>query len=748
MGLARVILSCVFLLLCGTGFLGASLAVALGKREAAALPSVSALQVRKSVSASRMYDGSGTEIGRFAEQNRMPVTLDKIPDIVISAFISAEDKNYRHHHGVDPAAVIRAAVANFRNRGSGRRPLGASTITQQVAKNFLTGDDVSLKRKFREMLISLRMDRDIGKNRVLEIYLNEIYLGEGSYGVAAAAEAWFGKSLSSLTYVDAAFLAGLPKAPGAYDPRRRPDAARARRAYVLGRMADDGVITRAQADEGILAPLPSPSGVRLGNAASGWFPEEARRETVVRLGSGALYKGGLTVRTSLDNRLQAAAEEVLRNGLIAYDRRHGWRGALLRIPGIVADNPATWAIPLATVDEQGPVGWRKAVVLGTDRAGNAVIGFTDSTRALLTREGVAWARRAGASGLGPMVRKPDDVVHTGDIILTAEENGRMELKQIPLVQGSLIAMESATGRVLAVAGGFDSAGDSFNRAVQARRQPGSTFKGIIYLAAFEAGYDASSPVLDSPLVLDTGPGQRWKPAGGNAMGLITVRRAVEGSRNLAGVRLLNEVGLDSVSSLAVRLGLYDKPLENYAAGLGAVETTNMKMTAAYAAMGNGGMRVQPGFIDSIADGNGQVIWKRPLPSERVVSNLAAAQIVSVLEGVVRRGTAASALAGIKLPMAGKTGTTNEDHDAWFVGLTPEMAIGVHIGFDRPENMGSTETGGMAAAPVFGEFVKAAAVIHPGRSEFPVPPGARIVKIDPQTGEESKNGIPEIFPPLK
>ena len=745
MKLARLLVSFAFLSCLTVAFLGGSVGIALLRREAASLPSLDGLTSHRASSTSRMLDGEGREVGKFAEQNRMPVSLSSVPPLLVSAFISAEDRNYRRHHGVDPGAVLRAALVNFRGRGSGRRPVGASTITQQVAKNMLVGDGLTLRRKVREVLIALRMDRELGKDRVLELYLNEIYLGEGAYGVAAASDAWFGKPMSSLGIADVAFLAGMPKAPSAYDPVRRPDAARARRAYVLGRMADDGVITRVQADDAAGSPLPQPPGGKLGSVATGWFPEAARREVVAQFGAPALYRNGLLVKTSLNPRMQSAVEMALRNGLVAYDRRHGWRGSQSSLSNIRSDRPDTWAEPLARMDmPMGAGSWQQGVVLGVDKSGAAIVGFADKSWGTLPLDGVRWARRAGDRGMGPVPRRVDEVVRVGDIVLVSVEGGRLELRQVPEVQGSAVVMENATGRILAVAGGLDATLGGFDRATQARRQPGSTFKTLIYLAAFEAGYDPTSPVLDSPIALDSGPGQRWRPDGGNAMGLITVRRALEASRNLASVRLLNEVGLEQVSAMAMRLGVYDKPLSNFAAALGAVETTNLRLTAAYAMVANGGLRITPRFVDSIEEG-GRVIWSRPPPGERVLSPLVAAQTVSVLEGVIRKGTAAATLGKIPLAIAGKTGTTNEDHDAWFVGMTPTLAIGVHVGYDRPEDMGSTETGGMAAAPIFGEIAQSAATLLGATTSFPLPPGTRAVRVDPATGEESRTGILEVMP---
>ncbi len=748
-------IACLLLLLgLSAAVLAGSAGLAWLRREAAGLPDVSSLSLRASASTSVLVDGRGREVGRFAEENRVPVPLAAVPPLVVGAFLSAEDRNYFRHAGVDPSAVARAAVRNLRAAGSGRRPEGASTITQQVAKNLVVGNEVSLRRKAREALAALRMDRVLGKERVLELYLNEIYLGEGAYGVAAAAEAWFSRPLASLDLAEAAFLAGLPKAPAAYDPARRPEAARARRSYVLGRMVEDGRITESEAVAAASRPLPAPSRRRLGMAAEGWFPEEARREVVARVGAEALYRGGLRVRTSLDPDLQEAAEAALREGLIAFDRRRGWTGAEGFLPGVRADLPLSWTRGLGELPPPPDVsGWRRAVVLAggapSSPGAAALLGFADGGTGLLPLEGVRWAARPdGRGGLGPAPRRISDVVRPGDVVLVRPSGGlpggAWELARVPEVQGSLVAMESSTGRVVAVVGGFDARAGRFNRATQARRQPGSTFKTMTYVAALAAGYDPTSPVLDAPIALDEGPGRRWRPEGGGPMGLITLRRGLELSRNLASVRLLHELGVDAVGALGVALGVYDRAPANMASALGAVETTNLRLTAAYAALGNGGLRVRAGFLDEIADANGRVMWRRDAsPPDQVLDPVVAAQAVSILEGVVRAGTASSALGRSTLPLAGKTGTTNDNHDAWFVGLLPGWAVGVHIGFDRPRDMGTLETGGRSAAPVFGDFAARLAVLRPLPPAFPLPPGARVVQVDPATGEESRTGRPEI-----
>ena len=730
-----------------------SVGIALVRREAAQLPDVAAMASRRPAQTSTLIASDGSVMGQFAEQNRTPVGLDGVPALVQQAFVSAEDRGFWRHDGVDPFAVARALVTNLRNRGSGRRPLGASTITQQLVKNVMTGDERSLRRKVREALLAVRLEREVGKRRVLEIYLNEIYLGQGAYGVAAASEVYFGKDLYALTLAEAAFLAVLPKGPSNYDPVRRPDAALARRAYVLGRMAEDGAVTRAQADAAQAEPLPRPAGKALGGPAEGYFAEEARREIVASLGASALYRGGLTVRTSMHPGMQALAEKSLRDGLVEYDRRHGWRGALGSIPPASLADPAAWKRALISVDPPPGAGdWRLAAVLGFDRSGSASLGMEDGSAASLGAEGVRWARRAGARGLGTVPRSPRDVLRSGDVVLVSESApGRLELRQMPEVEGALVAMEVRTGRVLALAGGFSHERSSYDRAVQSVRQPGSTFKPFVYLTAFENGYDPTSPLLDSPIAIDPGGGApRWRPGadGGAGWGLISARRALENSRNLASVRLLYDLGLEAVGNTARRFGIYDRTL-SFSAALGSLEVNDLRLTAAYAMLANGGHRITPTLIDAVDGPGGAPVARRaetPMDeSTRIADPVAVAQLVSVLEGVVRRGTGAASLAKIPLAIAGKTGTTNDNVDAWFVGFTPDIAVGVHVGFDDPEPLGGEEFGGRAAAPVFGAFVRGAALLRPPSApSFPVPPGARAVKVDPATGEPSRSGTDEIL----
>ena len=741
------------------GFLGgsvvvvgsASLSLAVTRQEVANLPAVTSVLEYTPPVTSTILASDGSVLGRFADQDRTMVSLDSVPPLLAQAFVSAEDRNFWHHRGVDPFAAARAMVANFSHRGSGRRQLGASTITQQVVKNLLVGDEASLKRKLREALLALRVEKEIGKRRVLEIYLNQIYLGVGAYGVASAAQAYFGKPMSQIDVAEMAFLGGLPKGPANYDPLRRPDAARARRAYVIGRMLDDGAITQAQASQALAEPLPQPQGRGLGGVADSYFAEEARREVVSKFGTAALYHRGLTIHTTMEPALQAIADHVLREGLVDYDRRHGWRGVLERVSLPANPTPPVWQALLGKLDPPaGAEDWDMALVLQSGR--DAVIGLLDGRVGRIPLDALRWARPVlSDERLGPPPRMASDILRPGDVVLVQAhgDGASWDLRQIPEIDGALVAMDASTGRVLALSGGFSHERSSFDRVSQSLRQPGSTFKPFIYLTAFQHGYDPTSPVLDSPIALDVGPGlPRWEPGadGGRGWGLITARRALENSRNMATVRLVNDLGLDAIADTAKRFGIYEQ-IPNAAAALGALEVTDLQMTAAYAMLANGGFHVSPNLLDEVDGPDGAALAKFEAPtrddSTRVADPLAVAQLTSVLQGVVKRGTAAGALAKIDLPLAGKTGTTNNNLDAWFVGYTPTIVVGVHVGFDRPAPLGADEMGARAAAPIFGAFMQRAAVIHPPPRAFPLPQGAKSQRVDPLTGEMSKTGIEEV-----
>ncbi|MCH7930900.1 MAG: penicillin-binding protein 1A [Proteobacteria bacterium] len=708
----------------------------------------------------RIHAGDGRLLAEYAIEQRVFVPIRAMPRRLINAFLAAEDKNFFRHPGVDALSVLRALVSNIANIGTGRRLKGASTITQQVAKNFLLTGEVSIERKVKEAILAFRIERAFSKQRILELYLNEIYLGMGSYGVAAAALNYFNKSLDALTVAETAFLAALPKAPNNYHPVRNAKAAVARRDWVIGRMRDEGHIPAGEAWKAMEEPIVLRTRDPTEFVRADHFTEEVRRRLIRIYGEEALYGGGLSVRTTVDPRLQAFAEQALRDGLIAYDRRHGWRGPLVRIALGIG-----WAERLAAVEAPPGAGdWRLAVVLGLDAAA-AYIGLGDGSPGVVPVEQLTWARKwRKGQRIGPKVKHPSDVVSPGDVVLVealADEApaegaaAAYALRQIPQVNGALVALDPHTSRVLAMAGGYSFAISEFNRATQAMRQPGSAFKPIVYLAALDGGFTPASIVDDAPIVIDQGPHlPKWKPANYTTRfyGRVPLRVGIERSRNLMTVRIARAMGIERVAEYAERLGVVDELPRLLPMALGAGETTLIRLTAAYAAIVNGGKRVEPALIERIQDRHGSTIYRRdtrdcadcladywnhqPLPfipdtSERVLGEDTAYQMVSMLQGVIQRGTGRR-IADLGRPLAGKTGTTNDNKDTWFIGFSPDLVAGVFVGFDRPQRLGYKETGSRVAAPVFKRFMAAALADEPV-IPFRIPRGVRLVRIDADTG---------------
>ena len=717
--------------------------------------------------ATRVHAGDGRLMAEFAREKRVFVPIDAMPKLVIKAFLSAEDKRFYTHPGVDVAGILRAVITNVRYIGSKRRPIGASTITQQVAKNFLLTNEVSVARKAKEIILALRIERALSKDRILELYLNEIYLGFGSYGVAAAALNYFNKSLDDLTPGEAAFLAGLPKAPNNYNPVRRPEAARTRRDYVLSRMAEDGYIPEAVARAEMQAAITVRPPVEADVARAEYFVEEVRRELIDRYGEKGLYGGGLSVRTTLDSRLQRIAERSLRDGLSDYDRRHGYRGPLGRTDAATDWRKALESAPFpADVPE-----WNVAVVLKTgDEA--AEIGLRDGSLGTIPVAELRWARRVDDKGRrGPQVKTAGDAVSVGDVIavepVTRTEKGEeyppatYAVRQIPQISGAIVALDPHTGRVYAMSGGFSAALSEFNRATQAKRQPGSAFKPFVYLAALDKGFTPSSMVLDAPFVIDQGAGQgRWRPANysNEFYGPSPLRLGIEKSRNLMTVRLAQNIGMETVAEYAERFGIVDRLPRMLSMSLGSGETTLMRLAAAYGMLVNGGRKIVPTLIDRIQDRNGKTVLRHDertctacretawssdavpqLPDTRpvVADPRTAYQIVSMLEGVVQRGTGRR-IAEIDKPLAGKTGTTNDSRDAWFMGFSPDLVVGVFTGFDTPTPLGRHETGSSVAAPIFKSFMEEALKGRPA-IPFRIPPGLSLVRVDASTGKPAGAG---------
>jgi penicillin-binding protein 1A len=721
----------------------------------------------------RVYGGDGRLVAEYAVEKRVFVPLYAIPQRIKDAFLSAEDKSFYTHAGVDPVGVARAIVINLRNKGLGaeRRPVGASTITQQVAKNFLLTNEVSVERKVKEAILAFRIERTFSKDHILELYLNEIYLGMGSYGVAAAALNYFDKSLDELSVAEAAYLAALPKAPNNYNPFRHAQAAKDRRDWVISRMYEDGKISQAEYQAATDQPLEVRSRKEMQAAAGGdYFAEDIRRELQSKYGEDALYKGGLVVRASMDANLQALGSKVLRHGLELYDHRHGYRGAPSHIP--VGNG---WPQQLAAVPlPAGAEGWETAVVLSVNDQ-SAGIGLLGGRTGTLPFAELKWAKRAlEKQHSGPAPHKPADVVQVGDVVLVEAvakgEDGRAYpantygLRQVPKIEGALVAMDPHTGRVLAMVGGWSYGKSQFNRATQAERQPGSSFKPFIYLAALESGYTPSSLVLDAPIALPQGPGlPLWRPKNyhDDYLGPTTLRVGIEKSRNLMTVRLAQALGMEKVADFSQRFGIYDNLPRQLAMALGAGETTVLRLTAAYAMLVNGGKRVVPTVIDRIQDRNGKTIFSHDvrycdgcsatyytnqdmpqLPDlrEQLVDPVSAYQMVNILEGVVQRGTGTSVRA-VGKPLAGKTGTSNDSNDTWFVGFAPDLAVGVFVGFDEPQSLGEKETGGSVAAPIFRDFMADALKDKPP-TPFRVPPGVRLVRVNARDGKPAMPGDPK------
>ncbi len=715
------------------------------------LPDTSRLTAYRPPPESHVLAADGRELAEFGGVHQQFVPIQAMPRRVIRAFLAAEDKNFYSHSGIDPLSVIRAALTNLVNLGASRRPLGASTITQQVAKNMLLTSEVSIVRKLREAVLALRIEQTLSKDRILELYLNEIYLGYHSRGVAAAAQSYFGKSLDALSLAETAFLAALPKGPNNYDPDRQHDAALARRNWVLGRMAADGDISAAEAALAQAAPLVARHRSRPDEVSGAYYGPEVRRQLLRLFGEERLSRGGLLVRTPLDAKIQGAAERALRSGLMTYDRRHGWRGPVTRLSRL--DN---WQARLAAIRRPpGAEAWQLAVVLGGAQGGkskssDAAIGLADGRTGLIPFSELKWARPALANAeVGTEPKQPSDVLHPGDVILveTTASGSSFALRQIPEVQGGLVAMEPASGRVLAMVGGFSPVIGPFNRATQAMRQPGSAFKPFVYLTALENGFTPSTLILDAPFDTFLGFGAPgWAPENyqHKYYGPTPLRVGLEKSRNLMTVRLAQAVGIDKVKATAERFGITDSLPPYLSMALGAGETTVLRLTTAYAALVNGGHRVVPALIDLVQEGNHVLYhrstgacygcasdWQPPSPSTQIGDPRTCYQIVNILTGVVQRGTAAR-LAALGRPLGGKTGTTNDSNDAWFVGFTPNLVIGIYVGFDRPRTLGDRETGGSVAVPIFERLFSEALRSEPA-VPFPVPPGLRLVRTNPESG---------------
>lgn len=702
----------------------------------------------------RLYAGDGQVMMEYAAEKRIFVPEDKIPEMVKQAFISAEDKHFYSHPGIDILGIVRAVFTNVINYAKGKRLVGASTITQQVAKNFLLTSERSLVRKIKEAVLAYRISRAFSKEHVLELYLNEIYLGNRAYGVAAAALNYFNKSLSELTLEEAAYLAALPKGPNNYNPKKRYDAAVTRRNWVIGRMAEDGYITEEEAAAAQAKPLVTVDRKYGYLKDSEYFSDEVRRVLSKSLGEDAVFEGGLMVRTTVDPQLQELATKVFRRGLINYDRRHGYRGATANI-SLNGDYQAE--LKKTAMPAGAEKSWEKAVVLSVSPA-EAKVETAAGKQGVIGIKSLAWARRTlKEQRVGEAPRKVSDVLKKGDVIYVEQsKDGVYELRQVPNVEGAMVVMDPHNGKVLAMVGGFSFNKSQFNRATQAYRQTGSTFKPVVYAAALELGYSPTDLILDAPFVLDQGAGlPLWKPSNYSKgfSGLTTLRQGIEKSKNLMTVRLAQDVGMEKVASMAKRLGVDDNLPPLLSMSLGADDTRLIDMVTAYAVFVNGGKKVTPYLIEQIQDRYGKSLFRNndshcigckvahfdpaaPVPEitddrEQVLDELTAYQMVSILQGVVQRGTGAR-LSRLGKTLAGKTGTTNDTKDAWFIGFSPDMVAGIYVGFDEPRTLGRVETGAAAALPIFYDFMAEALKDKPNL-EFRVPKGIRFVRVNPKTG---------------
>lgn len=743
------------------------------------LPDYEVLNAYEPPVTTRIHADDGQLMAEYARERRLYLPIQAVPETIKAAFLSAEDKNFYTHPGIDPVGIMRAVVTNFQNYGSGRRAVGASTITQQVAKNFLLTNERSYERKLKEALLSLRIEQAYSKDRILELYLNEIFLGLGAYGVAGASLTYFDKSVNEIELHEAAYLAALPKGPNNYHPFRRTEKAIERRNWVIDRMVDNGYVTPQEGEEAKKKGLEvNPRRRSSYLFASEYFSEEVRREIVDRYGGDALYEGGLSIRTTLDPALQLKARKALMDGLVEFDIKRGFRGPVDTVAiqsdwgqsfgelTALGDVPE-WqlAVVLSVTPEQATIGIQPARLASGQLAGERTIGT-------ISLETMKWALNVRIGGERRTAKGVDGVLNVGDVVFvepaseTEGRTGEFLLRQKPEISGALVAMDPHTGRVLAMAGGFSFADSQFNRATQAYRQPGSSFKPFVYAAALDNGYTPSSVVLDGPIKINQGGALGiWEPKnyGGKYAGPSTLRLGIERSRNLMTVRLAKDMGMPLVAEYAQRFGIYDKMLPVLSMSLGSGETTVMRMVAAYSVLANGGKSIKPSLIDRIQDRYGKTIFKH---EERVCSDcnaqnwagqeepvleddraqvldpMTAYQMTSMMEGVVLRGTA-PVVRELGVPVAGKTGTTNEEKDAWFVGYTPDLVTGVYIGYDTPRPMGRGNTGGGLAAPIFTKFMKDA-MNGNQVADFRVPRGLRLMPINRKTGLLAEAGEPGVI----
>ena len=718
------------------------------------LPDYKFLKSYKPSVSSKVYAGEGQLVSDFSKEKRIFVPYDAVPPKVINSFLSAEDKNFFSHPGVDAKGVIRATINNISNVIYSKRLEGASTITQQVAKNFLLSNEVSINRKIKEAILAFRIERALSKKRILELYLNQIYLGQGANGIASASLEYFNKPISELNYAEAALLAALPKAPSKYNPYKNPELAKFRRNLVLKNLLDNNYLKNEDYIKLINTKIELKKRKKIFLEDTRYYVEDIRKYVVDKFGFEKVYKKGLNIKTPLNLELQKIATVSLRKGLERYDRRKGWRGPLTN-----KKNLDDWNNDLEKYKLEKSIGWQLAIINKVNKF-NTLIKTIEDEAGVIDYENISWTKK-----------EFDELFKKGDVIYVKKiKNDKYELKQLPKVNGGIVVMDPFTGRVYALSGGFSFKKSEFNRASQALRQPGSAFKPFIYALALENNFSPNTLILDAPLVLEQGSDLKmWKPEnyGKKFYGPSTLRMGLEKSRNLMTVRIAQEIGVDKIVNFTKQLGIYENPQELLSIALGSAETTLLKLTSAYCSFVNGGKKINPILIDRIQDSEGVTFFNTETRSckdcdqisylsesipkisdnfYQVISPQSAYQMTSMLEGVIKRGTG-KRLRDLNLDIAGKTGTTNKNTDTWFVGFTSKLVIGVYVGMDEPKSLGRYETGAKTAMPIFKDFVKKAVKKKDARP-FKVAPGISMMVIESTTGKRanfgSKETIIEVF----
>ncbi len=708
------------------------------------IPDYKFLKNYKPPVSSKVYSGDGTLVADFSREKRIFVPYESIPLNVVNSFLSAEDKNFFTHPGVDAKGVLRAIIKNISNIIKSRRLEGASTITQQVAKNFLLTNEVSINRKIKEAILAFRIERALTKERILELYLNQIYLGGGAYGVAAASLEYFDKSIKDLSYEESALLAALPKAPSRYNPYKNIELAKFRRDLVLNNLLENGYINNQVYQKLINKRISLRKKEKVFLEDAQYFIEDVRKKIIEDLTYDKVYKQGFNINTPIDLKLQKIATNSLRDGLSSYDKRKGWRGPLTNIKKYKKD----WSKDLLNYKLEKSINWKLAIVKKIDKF-STYIETEDNEKGIIRYNNISWTKK-----------EFNEIFEIGDVIYVKKiDDNFFSLKQLPKINGAIVVMDPYTGRVLAMSGGFSFKRSEFNRATQALRQPGSAFKPFVYALALENGYSPSSLILDAPLVLDQGEDlKQWKPEnyGKKFYGPSTLRTGLEKSRNLMTVRIAQNLGLNKIVNFSERLGIYDNPDELLSISLGSAETTLIKLTSAYSAFVNGGKLVGPILIDRIQDSEGNTILNNEIRKckncdqisyssekypeitdsyQQIFSSQTAYQMTSILEGVISRGTGKK-LKDLNLNIGGKTGTTNKNTDTWFIGFTSNLVIGVYAGSDNPEPLGKYETGAKTALPIFRSFVEKTILKSESRP-FKVPEGIIMMVVDPKTGQRVK-----------